>query len=108
MSTQPPQHPTATQNSVAIRLIGALRGLCGRIVRRVEDASGSPPSDRYTMDPWDAGYRAGRRAGYRAGAEAAVVDMETHRAPYPEGSTAAGQWWQGFRIGLCDGAEERR
>jgi len=98
----------ATQNSVAIRLIDALRGLCGRLVRQVEDASAAMPSDRYTADPWDAGYRAGRRAGYRAGAEAAAVDMETHRAPYPERSTAAGLWWQGFRIGLCDGTEERR
>jgi hypothetical protein len=98
----------ATQNSVAIRLIDALRGLCGRIVRQVEDASGAAPIGRYTADPWDAGYQAGRRAGYRAGAEAAVVDMADHRAPYPDGSTAAGQWWQGFRIGLCDGAEERR
>jgi len=107
MSTETTERPAALRGGITARLLDALRGLCDRIARRVEDGSGAAAVGRSTGDPWDIGYRAGRRAGYRHGT-GDDADGVVHRAPYPEGSGAASQWWQGFRIGLCDGADERR
>ena len=80
-------------------LIALLRAWCARF----GDGGGSDASGARPGDAWDAGYRAGRRAGRRPADDAAP----RARAPYPGGSPAAAAWYQGFRIGFCDGAQER-
>lgn len=104
MSTQTPHRSVLTPSGIAAKLLTTLRGLFDGLVARDDDqltTAGLGPDD-----PWDAGYRAGRRAGYRQAARA-DGDPITHRAPHREGSAAAAQWWQGFKLGFYDGAAER-
>ena len=106
MSTRTTQSDPA-QDGFSAKLLARLRALCDRILDPLDDGEDRATAPRSSGDPWNDGYRAGRRAGYRHAGPDDDADPVVHRAPHPEGSGAAALWWQGFKIGFCDGAAER-